>query len=142
MVNQKKTLTINIRRKDLYLLAALFIFIIGAGVIIAYNPSGTASPSVFGHSANEVSGTIVGGCSVTCNIGEGAGSFQSCAGMWGVGRCVSTTGLCSSACSCTQGSLIDIGHFYAWGNTHETFASSLATGRHLAITQSYLCMTP
>ena len=137
---QKKAFTISIQRKDLYLLAALFIFIIGAGAIIAYNPSGTGNPAVLGHSANEVSGTVVGACKVNCNIGEGAGSFQACQGTWGTGRCASTSAACSSACSCDKGNLIDIGHSYAWGSTYETISTSKGS-RNLAITQSYLCIT-
>jgi len=64
MVNkQKKFFTINIAMKDLYLLIAVFVFLMGSGVIIAY---GGNNPSSVGHSAGEVSGTITGFCSYDC----------------------------------------------------------------------------
>lgn len=105
--------TINIKRKDLYLLIAVFVFLIGAGAIIAYNPSGPANPSVMGHSGNEVSGSILGGCQTRCDY---TGLYVGCAYAWGAGRCanpdptsgVSGVGGCgagstSNGCSCSSG---------------------------------------
>ena len=43
--------TINIQKKDLYLIAAVAIFLVGSGIVIAY---GGTSPSVMGHSYGEV----------------------------------------------------------------------------------------
>ncbi len=49
--------TINIQKKDLWLLSAIMIFLIGITYIIAYNPTGTGgTPSVMGHSADEIEG--------------------------------------------------------------------------------------
>lgn len=44
---------INIKKKDFYLISALFIFLIGAGYVVAYNP-GTGNPAVMGHSFEEL----------------------------------------------------------------------------------------
>lgn len=114
----------------MYLFAAIFIFIIGAGAIIAYNPSGTGNPSVLGHSANEVSGTVVGACSVMSNAGQSAGNFYWCAYIWGAGKCQGSYG--SVSCSCTSGTLVATGAGYAW----------VSTGVPNGAEENYLCITP
>ena len=48
---------INIQKKDLWLLSAIMVFLVGVAVIVAYNPSGTGgTPSIMGHSADEIEG--------------------------------------------------------------------------------------
>ena len=48
---------INIQKKDLWLLSAIMVFLVGVGVVISYNPSGTGgTPSIMGHSADEIEG--------------------------------------------------------------------------------------
>ena len=43
--------TINIQKKDLFLISAIAVFLIGAGIVIAY---GGNNPSVMGHSFSEI----------------------------------------------------------------------------------------
>jgi hypothetical protein len=47
-------ININIQKKDLFLISALVVFLIGTGIIIAYNPGGTTNPAIVGHSLNEL----------------------------------------------------------------------------------------
>ena len=48
-------INITIQRKDLYLIGAIFVFLIGAGFVIAY---GGNNPAVVGHSLNEIEGAV------------------------------------------------------------------------------------
>jgi hypothetical protein len=51
MVNIK----VNIQKKDLFLIAAIVVFMVGVGMIIGYNPSEImGNPAVMGHTANEI----------------------------------------------------------------------------------------
>ena len=113
--------TINIKKKDLFLITAVVVFLIGAGAIIAYNPGGTANPSVLGHSANEISGMIVGGCSFACD--KGSANFAACTGTWGAGNCASGGGtVCQkspSRCSCSSGTLTYIGNDQSWSSAYQ-----------------------
>ncbi len=45
--------TINIKNRDLYLISAIFIFLIGSGIVVAYN-SNPANPAVMGHTVDEI----------------------------------------------------------------------------------------
>ena len=45
--------TININNKNLYLIIAIFVFLVGAGVVVAYNTN-PANPAMMGHSADEI----------------------------------------------------------------------------------------
>ena len=47
-------INIHIEKKDLWLLSAIVVFLVGAGYVIAYRSG--ASPSVMGHSAEELEG--------------------------------------------------------------------------------------
>jgi len=51
------SINIHIQKKDLWLLSAIVIFLVGVGYVIAY---GGNQPSVHGHSAGEVEGTSLG----------------------------------------------------------------------------------
>ena len=53
--------TVNIQRKDLYLIGAVFIFLIGAGIVIA---TGGTPQQLNGHSLDEV------GLPVSCSDGQ------------------------------------------------------------------------
>jgi hypothetical protein len=45
----------NIQKKDLWLLSAIMVFLIGVGYVVAYNPSGAGGiPSTMGHSVDEM----------------------------------------------------------------------------------------
>ena len=46
------SINIEIKKKDLWLLTSIFVFMVGVGIVIAYNSG--ASPSVFGHSSEEI----------------------------------------------------------------------------------------
>ena len=60
---------INIQKKDLWLLSAIMVFLVGVGFVISYNPSGTGGiPSIMGHSADEIEGGAGFGASVSKNI--------------------------------------------------------------------------
>jgi len=50
--------TFNIEKKDLWLISTIFVFMVGVGVVIAYNSGGP--PSTFGHSSEEVEVDIDG----------------------------------------------------------------------------------
>jgi len=60
--------SIRIQKKDLWLLAAIMVFLVGVGYVIAYRSG--ASPSVMGHSAEELEG-------VQARIAQG---LTACAG--------------------------------------------------------------
>jgi len=51
-------ININIEKKDLWLISAVFVFLVGAGVVVAYNSG--ATPNVMGHSAEELEVDIPG----------------------------------------------------------------------------------
>lgn len=95
-------INIQIQKKDLWLLAAIMIFLVGVGYVIAYNSG--SSPSVMGHSAEELEGVqrrITGTCgagssirvintngTVTCETDDGAGTDTRC----------DTSGTCAQVC--------------------------------------------
>ena len=45
-------ITINIQKKEMYLLSAIIVFLVGVGIIIAYNSG--ADPSIMGHDIDEI----------------------------------------------------------------------------------------
>jgi len=62
---------INIQKKDLWLLSIIMVFFVGVTYIIAYNPAGTGgTPSVMGHSADEVEGVGFGDWTNQDNLGN------------------------------------------------------------------------
>lgn len=119
---------INIKKKDLYLISALFIFLIGSGYVIAYNPGGTGNPAVMGHSFNELEGVqarVIGNCSsgnairiinadgtVTCQVASAGVALPSgCASnqvakwngvSWICSNDIDTDTKCNTAYSCNQ----------------------------------------
>ncbi len=55
-------INIQIQKKDLWLLAAIMVFLVGVGYVIAYDwttGTGTGQPSIHGHTANEIEGLNV-----------------------------------------------------------------------------------
>ena len=57
----KKGININIQKKDLFLLGAVMVFLVGVSFVIAYNVNGIGGvPSVMGHSADELEVNISG----------------------------------------------------------------------------------
>ncbi len=49
--------TINIKGKDLYLISAVFILLIGSGIVVAYNPNyqtTPGNPAIMGHTIDEI----------------------------------------------------------------------------------------
>lgn len=57
-------INIQIQKKDLWLLSAIFVFLIGVGYVIAY---GSGDPTVHGHDAGEIQG--IGGGVSSCPSG-------------------------------------------------------------------------
>lgn len=110
--------TINIKKKDLYLITAIFVFIIATGFVIAY---GGTTPSVMGHSAGEVSGTVTGGCYITCD--QTSVYVDTCTNSaWGTGSCVGQAGWgsagnpCPNYCVCAAGTQKrSLGVTQSWG---------------------------
>ena len=48
---------INIKKKDLFLISAIVVFLVGVGVVMSYNAVGTdGKPAVMGHSVDEIAG--------------------------------------------------------------------------------------
>jgi hypothetical protein len=65
--------TIIIQKKDLFLIAAIVVFIAGAGIIIGYSTTGTGgNPAIMGHSIDE--------------LNLGAMKINSSSGFVGIGR--------------------------------------------------------
>ena len=67
---------INIQKKDLWLLSAIMVFLVGVAVVIAY---GSGTPTVHGHDAGEVEFEFpnsytrtcsTDGCTVSCDAGD------------------------------------------------------------------------
>ncbi len=69
--------TINIQKKDLWLIAAVVVLLVGAGVVVAYNDAWTtASPNVastHGHSPDELE--------VVVPVGQPGGTLKT-GQMW------------------------------------------------------------
>ncbi len=56
------SINLNIQKKDLWLLSAIMVFLMGVGFVVAWTyPGQTADPSVHGHTANEIQGGAGGG---------------------------------------------------------------------------------
>ncbi len=89
---------INIQKKDLWLLSAVIVFLVGVGYVIAYTNDGSGTPNIMGHSFDElegvqarVTGTCAGGSSirvinldgtVTCETDDtGAGAYTAGEGI-------------------------------------------------------------
>jgi len=84
--------TINIHKKDLWLLSAIFVFIVGSGIVIAY---GGNSPSVVGHSFGEIE---------LADCANGQYMQQSPGGLW---SCKSlSSGATTQIPSCATGQFL------------------------------------
>jgi len=70
----KKGININIQKKDLWLIAAVVVLLVGAGVVVAYNAAWTTSSpniaSTHGHSPDEIELVIPEG--VPTNLVDGS----------------------------------------------------------------------
>ncbi len=63
-------INIKIQKKDLWLLAAIFVFLVGVGYVIAW---GSGQPSVHGHDAGEIEGAGFGDwVDVTAQASDGS----------------------------------------------------------------------
>ena len=116
---------ISVQKKDLILVSAVLIFLIGVGFVVAYNSG--ASPNVMGHSFEELEGVqarITGTCgvgnairvvntdgSVTCQSASGGSTLPTCSsgqvlkyssGAWNCGTDIDTDTRCDVAGRCTQ----------------------------------------
>jgi len=119
---------INIKKKDIFLIATVLVFLIVLSLIVAY---GGNNPVVMGHNAEEVSGTITGGCAVLCSsdssVMEACVNAQS---VWGNGKCSGTPGSspCYGACTCVGGSTPRIlGNAWTWSGYSPTQTMELIT---------------
>jgi hypothetical protein len=132
--------TINIQKKDLFLISAIAVFLIGAGIVIATG----SSPVINGHDASEVKGTVTGACQYTCTMDTG--TIESCGNVVNA-QCniqPSDAGQClnPSHCVCNQGSpvLISFSYDYTGLSTADTFTTS-GGPRKVGRAVSYLCIT-
>ncbi len=67
---------INIQKKDLWLLSAIMVFLVGVGFVISYNPSGTGgTPSIMGHSSDEIEGGAGVGFGAWTNLDSDSNSL-------------------------------------------------------------------
>jgi len=69
---------INIKKKDLFIIIAAFVFLVGTGIIIAY---GGTTPAAVGHSLGEIDASSCTDGQVMIKVG----------GVWGCGRMKSTS---------------------------------------------------
>ncbi len=66
------SLKVNFQKKDLWLLSAIVVFLVGVGFVIAWN---SGNPAIHGHTADEIYGLDgSGGGSLACNIKTCSGS--------------------------------------------------------------------
>lgn len=42
------------KKKDMFLISSIFVFLIGTGLIIAFTTDGSGDPTIMGHSADEM----------------------------------------------------------------------------------------
>jgi len=71
--------TINIEKRHLYLISAIFVFLVGVGLVMSYNSGGPAS--VVGHDFDELEGVqkiISGSCSGQVMVGVDANGVVIC----------------------------------------------------------------
>lgn len=110
------SINIKIEKKELWLIAAIIVFLVGVGYVIAYDPSGSGNPAIMGHSLNELekcpankvlkmdatgtnwqcldddsggssaSGTVIGGGATWRDYPSGATACESSL-LWGEGYC-------------------------------------------------------
>jgi hypothetical protein len=129
--------SINIQKKDLWLLSAIVVFFVGIGFVIAY---GSGSPTTMGHDAGELDGvqariaTGLTACSVgnsirtinpdtgvvTCEpdtdtdtvsglvTGWVVTTSMACAGGWGTGMCGGGTPFCAAGNTLRQTGIRDL----------------------------------
>ncbi len=62
----------SIEKKDLLILSAVLVFLIGAGFAIAY---GTSNPAIMGHTAGEIEGMAIQGEGASMNL-LGSGTYS------------------------------------------------------------------
>ncbi len=76
--------TINISKKDLYLISAIFVFLIGVGFVIATN---SGNSNINGHSNDEIEmpGVLCG--LVNYNDNNGWSYMAKCMGKWPYDNC-------------------------------------------------------
>jgi len=107
-------ININFQKKDLFLLSAIIVFLVGVGFVVAY---GGNQPTVMGHSYNEIQTcgavnqtlvTNLSGSWQCVNISKlGSGPSPGWPGMYM--ECCPASGACitanpaTSACSCPAG---------------------------------------
>ena len=55
------SLRVDIKKKDLWLLSAIIVFMVGVGFVMAWTyPGETAVPSIHGHTSDEINGSLGG----------------------------------------------------------------------------------
>ena len=134
----KKGININIQKKDLWLLSAIMIFLIGVGYVVAY---GGNQPSVMGHSIGELEGVqarVTGTCAVGSSIrvvnsdgtvgcetddntvsglvtggGNCGDDDEYPPAVWGTGFCSGLSPMCNAG-----NTVRDTGHYFSNGNTY------------------------
>ena len=72
--------TINIQKKDLWLLSAIMLFVVSIGFVIAYN-SVPPVPATMGHSADELD-VDIGGVTKSLQVAINAGDLGGNFGAW------------------------------------------------------------
>ena len=74
--------TINIQKKDLWLLSAIMVFLVGVGYVIAF---GSGDPTTMGHDSGEIQGVCLtnGTNCPALGVSSPACTFcRSCGGDW------------------------------------------------------------
>ena len=67
--------TINIKKKDMFLISAIVVFLIGVGFVVAYNGN---NPAVMGHTASEISGLSTSSGTLSCVTINKSCTTQDC----------------------------------------------------------------
>ena len=119
-------------------MSSIFVFLVGAGLIIAYTTDGSGVPSIMGHSLNEID--VPAGCvdGQVLQLSGGVWSCQTAVGGGGISGCTvrqsGPTATASLSVSCV-GSEIRTG-----GGCYEPIAgSSLIITGYPSGTNSWTC---
>ena len=107
-------INLNIQKKDLWLLSAIIVFLVGVGFVIAYTTDSSGTPSIMGHSFDE---TELPSCTTGQVLKTNSAGDWECQNDNG---CTSTVNLYSCSRTTRTEEICAISSYTSWVSTADT----------------------